>query len=221
MKLICAQDEFCCEVWWDGLCAAASVEQCEVCTGDTGCNKLCAADLSPAGKRDGVVDAEDLAELLANWGLCKECCADIHPPAAPDGDVDAGDLAELLATWGSCVTCPANNNDCCVGNDLPGCNQSLCCEAICAADAFCCEEVWDDLCAEAAIASGSCICEGGNVCGPANQNDCCVGGISPGCNDATCCEAVCALDSFCCEVRWDPICADTATQICTVCGGSG
>ncbi len=48
---------------------------------------------------DGVVDAGDLAQLLAAWGACTAmgaCPADLNA----DGFVDAGDLATLLAAWG-------------------------------------------------------------------------------------------------------------------------
>ena len=38
-------------------------------------------------------------------------------------------------------------------------------------------------------------------------NDCCVPNGSPGCNDAGCCELVCACDPFCCDVAWDGLCA--------------
>ncbi|MBC23360.1 MAG: hypothetical protein CMJ32_05520 [Phycisphaerae bacterium] len=36
----------------------------------------------------------------------------------------------------------------------------------------------------------------------------------PGCNDAECCESVCSVDPFCCEVQWDWICADQALFTC-------
>ena len=45
---------------------------------------------------DGVVDAADLAQLLADWGACPGCAADY----TADGIVSAADLAELLANWG-------------------------------------------------------------------------------------------------------------------------
>ena len=54
----------------------------------------CPADLDG----DGVVDAADLAELLASWGPCEGCPADFNG----DGVVDAADLADLLAAWGPC-----------------------------------------------------------------------------------------------------------------------
>jgi hypothetical protein len=45
---------------------------------------------------DGVVDAADLAQLLADWGDCPGCPADY----TADGTIDAADLGELLANWG-------------------------------------------------------------------------------------------------------------------------
>ncbi len=44
---------------------------------------------------DGVVNAQDLADLLAAWGACPGCRADLDD----DGVVNATDLAALLAEW--------------------------------------------------------------------------------------------------------------------------
>lgn len=55
---------------------------------------------------------------------------------------------------------------------------------------------------------------GGGVCGPPNPNDCSVPNGTPGCSDAACCEAVCAIDPYCCDVAWDSICASEAADIC-------
>lgn len=56
----------------------------------------CLGDLN----RDGTVDAEDLAILLAEWGPCGKggCTADLNGSGAVDGE----DLAILLAQWGTC-----------------------------------------------------------------------------------------------------------------------
>jgi hypothetical protein len=40
--------------------------------------------------------------------------------------------------------------------------------------------------------------------------DCCFEHGSPGCEDAACESAVCAADSFCCDVEWDTICVEAA-----------
>lgn len=55
----------------------------------------CPADLND----DNVVNAADLATVLASWGACgKSCPADING----DGVVNAVDLGSLLAAWGAC-----------------------------------------------------------------------------------------------------------------------
>ncbi len=51
---------------------------------------------SPDFNDDGVVNARDLATLLAAWGPCDGCPEDLNQ----DGAVDASDLAILLAAWG-------------------------------------------------------------------------------------------------------------------------
>jgi hypothetical protein len=39
----------------------------------------------------------------------------------------------------------------------------------------------------------------------------------PHCSNEACCTAVCALDSFCCETRWDANCVEQARKIPSVC----
>ncbi|MCH7701439.1 MAG: hypothetical protein IID37_07100 [Planctomycetes bacterium] len=55
-------------------------------------------------------------------------------------------------------------------------------------------------------------------CGEGN-GDCCdpLGNGTPGCDDVACCEAICAADSFCCDISWDGICASAAQKSCAVC----
>ena len=57
---------------------------------------------------------------------------------------------------------------------------------------------------------------GGGEC-PA-EGDCCEANGTPSCNDPECCNAVCLVDPFCCDVEWDQICADRAADMCLLCG---
>ncbi|MFO0828557.1 MAG: thrombospondin type 3 repeat-containing protein [Phycisphaerales bacterium] len=57
----------------------------------------------------------------------------------------------------------------------------------------------------------------GDACDTSN---CCTGHGTPGCDDAACQAAVCALDGFCCSSQWDTICAGEAADLCLICGGS-
>ncbi len=49
--------------------------------------------------------------------------------------------------------------------------------------------------------------------------NCCFNNGTPGCTDCGCCDLVCSLDPFCCEVSWDSNCAILAAQNCSLCGG--
>jgi len=54
-------------------------------------------------------------------------------------------------------------------------------------------------------------------CGAPKSGDCCSAGTTPFCDDATCCEAICAADPFCCATAWDSLCAAAAQAECGVC----
>jgi cysteine-rich repeat protein len=41
---------------------------------------------------------------------------------------------------------------------------------------------------------------------------------STGCNDAVCCETVCGVDRYCCDVEWDSFCASEAVGLCSETG---
>jgi hypothetical protein len=117
----------------------------------------------------------------------------------------------VLATAAS-ANCPPSDHDCFTTGG-PGCTDFECCKTVCAADPFCCDVAWDGLCVNGAIQ----LCGGtGGDC-PASDHDCFTTG-GPGCTDVECCLLVCAADPFCCDVAWDGLCVNGATQLC---GGTG
>ncbi len=183
--LVCDADPFCCDFGWDIICVARARATCYGCFADLNAN--------------GEVDGADLGLLLTNWG--GSGCGDLDF----NGVIDGADLGLLLNSWGPCVEpfeCPAAGNNCfTVGG--PGCSDEACCELVCGLDPFCCETSWDGICVDLATD----LCDG---CGNANAGDCCSGNGTQYCNDLACCEAVCALDPFCCDTQWDGICADIA-----------
>lgn len=68
-------------------------------------------------------------------------------------------------------------------------------------------EVWPVV-----LAGGSSDCPG--------EGDCCQDNGTPGCDYPECCELVCSVDSFCCDVEWSQACADLAQNLCTeLCSG--
>ena len=57
----------------------------------------CRGDL---GEPDGVIDVEDLLEVLGGWGCLGACDGD----ANGDGIVDVMDLVLVLGQWGRCTS---------------------------------------------------------------------------------------------------------------------
>lgn len=129
-------------------------------------------------------------------------------------------VSEAFQLCGSlcAAACSGSANDCCFASPdgTPGCSDEACCLAVCAADPFCCNTQWDGVCAGEAFGICAPLC--GEICGTNNPNDCCLPGSgAPGCNDVDCCNAVCAIDPFCCDSAWDTICAGEACQVCPAC----
>jgi hypothetical protein len=67
--------------------------------------------------------------------------------------------------------------DCCAANTTPYCSDAVCCDLVCAADAFCCNNLWDQVCANAALVScASCGGGGGGGgCDPKTNGEVFVG----------------------------------------------
>jgi hypothetical protein len=121
-----------------------------------------------------------------------------------------GDYTITVSSAKAGPTCPIpGDHDCCVQGG-PGCNDQACCDLVCAADPFCCNSAWDQLCVNAAVAL--CACVPPPVC-PNPEHDCLTTG-TPGCSDQACCETVCAVDPFCCQTAWDTICVNEAATMC-------
>lgn len=87
---------------------------------------------------------------------------------------------DFCATTASCGVPEAGS--CCVPNGTPGCDDSECCALVCAwyGDS-CCDEAWDEWCAEGAesLCAPQCLgvcCHG--VCETATEEEClCFGGV--------------------------------------------
>ncbi|MHC5023552.1 MAG: S8 family serine peptidase, partial [Planctomycetota bacterium] len=115
--------------------------------------------------------------------------------------------ALLNAGAGTNPVCPSGGN-CFESHPYPGCADEECCNTVCAIDPFCCNNTWDGLCANEALE----LC--GPSCGHPNAGDCFVSNGSPYCDNFECCQAVCAIDPFCCNNTWDGLCAGEANDIC-------
>jgi hypothetical protein len=197
-ECVCGQDSFCCDTEWDATCVGVGTNAC-------GANcPVMEGDCCAAGNGPGCIDDECETAVCAVDGFC---C----------GNTWDGICADAAA--GICEICGAGDGDCCTANGMQGCNDDPCVYAICdnngaAIDATCCTDAWDQSCAdEAAVACE--VCGGG-----AGTGDCCAANPTPGCEDETCNDAVCAVDPFCCGNSWDATCAAMAAGICGICGAA-
>ncbi len=118
-------------------------------------------------------------------------------------------LSGLLAQCGD-----SNVGDCFQPNGTPLCDNAECCEAVCTVDPDCCEVAWDQACVDLAFT----VC---GSCGDPGSGDCLEANGTPGCEDAACCEIVCAATPECCTHQWDQACANFANLVCGVCGEPG
>lgn len=99
--------------------------------------------------------------------------------------------------------------DCCMDTNMPGCEDPDVTACMCAIDAFCCDNEWDNQCATQAQAMCGLDCGGGPT-----DHDCCITG-GAGCDDDAVEACVCAADSFCCETEWDAMCVSkVGSELC-------
>jgi hypothetical protein len=192
---------------WDGNCdnlANQICPQCD-CGPGSGANGCCVASNEP-GCNNGACEAEVCA-------VDPSCCTDAW-------DEDCWWLTNEL-----CFSCGEFPFTCCTVHTTPGCEEGGdflgCADAVCYFDPFCCQVVWDQSCVDIATELPQCLCCFEPGCPPPTDCNCCDPQSSPGCSDPLCEAAVCALDSFCCEVIWDTLCAQQAEELveCACCLG--
>lgn len=123
-----------------------------------------------------------------------------------------GVLLAMTASRGTAQVRCDSTGDCLSPHGGPGCADPACCEAVCDLDPFCCKS-WDASCVN--YADATCV----GLCGATASGSCFSIHPSPGCNDADCCTAVCAVDPFCCSNIWDGNCVFYAGFSCSTGGG--
>lgn len=193
---VCLIDPACCTISWDADCVNTASTECLTCGGSGAGDCFSESDLPHCDDAEccDLVCAVDPSCCVTNWD---ELCVQIARE--------------------ECLECGDPVGSCFVEHELPNCNDADCCATVCTIEPSCCTVTWDTPCVELAIAE----CEELG-CGSPNAGECCLSHPTPYCNDATCCELVCAADDFCCTVRWDLACAILASENCTgiscVCG---
>jgi len=147
--------------------------------------------------------------------MVEACVCAADPRCCTDAwDELCVDHIEELACGGCSVGKTGSFDDCCSPHDAPACIDDGITSCVCAADPYCCDVVWDQVCVDAIGAYGCGVCPG-----PYMPDDCCTPGEVAGCPDPEISECVCAQDPYCCDDHWDELCVDEATSYCGGCYG--
>lgn len=172
------------------------------------CESACGPGAGSCGVAHGTPGCDDFVCCQAVCGLDPFCC-DVEWDA--DCAAASGRECEALP-----VVCPGSGS-CQEPHATPGCADEECCPVVCAIDPTCCQVAWDEICVGLSE-----LCYPPSPC--PGEGDCLAPHGTPGCDDAECCETVCAVyDSFCCDEEWDEDCVDAATFLCfpQPCPGTG
>ncbi len=201
---VCTIDPYCCETRWDSGCVATAAERCT-----SGCG-IPTSGSCFIGKLGTGCDDPDCCTTVCE--LDTYCCQVAW-------DTTCANMASENCELPDCGDYATG--DCCLINGSPSCRDATCCNAVCNEDPFCCEGAWDEFCVflarENETACPSCSAECGSPC----AGECCSANGTPACDDAACCDAVCQLDSFCCDSQWDVFCAQQARATCNYNGENG
>ncbi len=159
-----------------------------------------------------------------------DCCGDTDLPGCEDLDVTACTCAidsfccdnewdndcAMLAQSSCGLECGGQMvHDCCTQGG-PGCSDPAVEACVCAADGFCCDMEWDDVCVGKV---GSLLCA--EACIPDDADGpCCSPHAGSGCEVNAVEMCVCNADPVCCETEWDDFCIDgIANMNCGTCPG--
>ncbi len=114
----------------------------------------------------------------------------------------------------SCTAPPGGASDCYTTADVPFCTDFNCCTLVGGFNPTCVDPdvgSWDVFCADLA----NLFCQDGDRCKtPLTNGGCYEPHPTPGCNAEACCNTVCDIQIFCCQVQWDQTCAVLAATNC-------
>ncbi len=152
---------------------------------------LCTGSFSACSTSAGACDADNGRAGCADESCCNMVCA-VDPFCCVDTwDGFCADEAAGICGL-NCGTTGALRNNACdavavpgVDDPVAGCSDEKTCKNVCTIAPECCLEAWGQ----------KCVCL-------ADPSD-------------SCCVAVCAEDAFCCDIEWDDLCDQAATDLCT------
>ena len=179
-----------------GACTSAPAAKGTPCTGGT-CNEgQCCT-----GCWDGAT---------CRGGISNSYCGQAGVDCSPCTTSDPCKLANCQS--GSCQLPPIQDTTPC-GGGL--CYGGTCCTG-CVSSGTCLPGTATNACGTAAAPCIACatdkVCEAGKCAYPSSSHDGCSSVAAKGCGGCACESCVCAQDPYCCNTKWDSICADECKQ---------
>ena len=206
----CDDDQINQDVWFSYTATASGEFNAWLCNGTSYDSKLAIYEGTGCPTEDPIACSDDSCLLVSKISGIQVSAGNSYTIRVGGYGAKAGPGILTLFYGDPPSPCGPPNHRCCSPGG-PGCNDVKCCEAVCAADPFCCDIAWDVLCVAAADSLCGPVCVDG--CSPDNPHDCfTVGG--PGCNDVECCETVGCIDPHCYQTAWDADCVALAEQLC-------
>jgi hypothetical protein len=181
-------------------------------------NPLQACGVGQSGGGNSGTCSHDVCDeggaLNTSCDSCAQQVCDVDPYCC-DTAWDDVCVGEATSMCGACAAGGGNSTcahgECSTGVALDA-SCSSCAAAVCAADSWCCDNEWDQLCVDqVATECGANACSGGGSGNSCGHDECTPTGGTPlqdGCS--ACVSAVCAQDDYCCTTEWDSLCVDLA-----------
>ncbi|AKT39662.1 hypothetical protein [Chondromyces crocatus] len=125
--------------------------------------------------------------------------------------LDKEGAVALYGTGSGSEPTTCTRDKCSAGPLLNGAPCGACVQSICAADPFCCDNYWDDLCvAQVYSVCGSVTCSTGTCAHGLCQQG---GPLTNGCDSNGVVATICAADPYCCDTYWDSYCVGHVSSV--------
>jgi hypothetical protein len=206
-QIICTRDPYCCYVAWDEVCVDAANDNCTL-------NPAC-IDADTGQPAAGSCFLPHKTPGCDRPGCCGKVC-EIDPTcceaASGEGNIPWDEACVKIAST-VCFGCGDSfAGSCFEPHGEPNCGDAACCTAVCEVDSFCCTVEWDGGCTSTAFK----VCDSpSDACGLSPRSCWVPSYWTRGCSTAACCSLICEnIDPYCCDIRWDAICAYQANFVC-------
>lgn len=210
---VCGLQPRCCDSMWDDSCVTLANDECaQACSCPQPPPEDCCASTNARcdSQECSACGFESCQDCVC--GIDSQCCSGIWH----DG---CASIARGRDCAAACLCEAEPPLDCCEAKLESGCGFEACEQCVCDDLAQCCDEfaVWDERCAERAVAActDECLCSDARP-----PEDCCSGNLEVGCAFESCEACVCGGGGGhpeCCSGMqvWDDTCADVAVESCS------